>query len=723
MDFKAIFIDYFKKCVSEDRAINIHEMQAIAKGNENIANQSFRELCEEGIITGKLSLTEFEPGIKLENFEKISLTPKGIDYIKREIENENSIDPFSKINSAFSTYQKNINNISKNFYNISSAKQLRELKDNLPQISNVPLDMRNSFTIEQLEQINKTYSSIARQVENLYGNSHVKSLQNYLNTIECNKKSLSELMKQPPNTLYQEITAQPLEEKTYTFKGILGQNCGDVEKYIDSSKQLQVQEDVVSRGIKVLRGYAKASVLYKASKTEYDYQRQIYDVHVDSIKNFLLQMKDSAKYLPEVTLVARKNYNLTKFELSKSLSAKVKGQISNLNYFVLTVEGKNLYRIDGNHRIEAAYQVFNETSKDILIPFSIILWNQNDYLDKDTAELAKIEEEQKENEAFLFYFLNSKAKKLDLEENIKGIICADSNRWRDADLNIANKNLSLMRQFKNQLNTQLYLNSELCKENSLKQIAEILELINDKSIDLEKFNKILKLTNILLNKDPSIELKKMKLYCKLVFYVAYKHLNEENSLRILHNLENWVKKYNFDNTTFENPILLYKNAEKTNNLAPINIFVAMAYEPNLIDSVTEWINIAIKNIEEMKPHYKGRINLHPIMKHRGYNIDLMDDIMRKIEDCSIFIAEISPCQRKNGDKDIFCDANPNVMYELGIAHHLKKPIILMRENSNFPNVPSDIQEKYRNTYDRDNSKAAREIIENAIMAILEDYYE
>ena len=47
----------------------------------------------------------------------------------------------------------------------------------------------------------------------------------------------------------------------------------------------------------------------------------------------------------------------------------------------------------------------------------------------------------------------------------------------------------------------------------------------------------------------------------------------------------------------------------------------------------------------------------------------------------------------------------------------------MRENSNFPNVPSDIQEKYRNTYDRDNSKAAREIIENAIMAILEDYYE
>lgn len=71
---------------------------------------------------------------------------------------------------------------------------------------------------------------------------------------------------------------------------------------------------------------------------------------------------------------------------------------------------------------------------------------------------------------------------------------------------------------------------------------------------------------------------------------------------------------------------------------------------------------------------------------------------------------------------MICDANPNVMYELGIAYKLKKPIILMRENSSIPQVPSDIQEKYRNSYNRNDSQGTREIIQKAINNILEDYY-
>lgn len=62
------------------------------------------------------------------------------------------------------------------------------------------------------------------------------------------------------------------------------------------------------------------------------------------------------------------------------------------------------------------------------------------------------------------------------------------------------------------------------------------------------------------------------------------------------------------------------------------------------------------------------------------------------------------------------------MYELGIAYKLKKPIILMRENSSIPQVPSDIQEKYRNSYNRNDSQGTREIIQKAINNILEDYY-
>ena len=46
----------------------------------------------------------------------------------------------------------------------------------------------------------------------------------------------------------------------------------------------------------------------------------------------------------------------------------------------------------------------------------------------------------------------------------------------------------------------------------------------------------------------------------------------------------------------------------------------------------------------------------------------------------------------------------------------------MRENSSIPQVPSDIQEKYRNSYNRNDSQGTREIIQKAINNILEDYY-
>lgn len=266
------------------------------------------------------------------------------------------------------------------------------------------------------------------------------------------------------------------------------------------------------------------------------------------------------------------------------------------------------------------------------------------------------------------------------------------------------------------------LHNDFCNNEPLKQISEILEKINE-DIELNKFVKIVKIMNNLLAADCWQNLKKFEFYCQLIFYVAYKHEDETECRQILNNLEYWVEKYNFDNTTFDNPILLYNNAQKTNNVDPINIFVAMPFDDIHINNFTEWIETAIKNIEENKPQYKGRIHLYEIMRHRGYNIDLMDDIMEKINNCSIFIAEISPCKYTFEDKQILCDANPNVMYELGIAYNLKKPIILMRESSDFPKVPSDIQEKYRNTYNRSNTKTTREIIENTISAILEDYYD
>ena len=69
---------------------------------------------------------------------------------------------------------------------------------------------------------------------------------------------------------------------------------------------------------------------------------------------------------------------------------------------------------------------------------------------------------------------------------------------------------------------------------------------------------------------------------------------------------------------------------------------------------------------------------------------LIDDIMQKINECSIFIADISSYETAEG---VICDANPNVMYELGIAETLlgaHRTILLCDENTPVDKVAFDI---------------------------------
>lgn len=453
----------------------------------------------------------------------------------------------------------------------------------------------------------------------------------------------------------------------------------------------------MKNGLRVLRGYANSSILAFASqKDSKKYQREENKEHLEAIENFIEKIRPSAKYLPEVTLVARGYENLEKIKLSGKLNDAQQGELDNLEYYKLTVNINQLFRVDGNHRLEAL------KTGNYYIPYSIIIW-EDDKINPD-------------DEAFLFYFLNAKARKLTTEENLKGLVNATT--WEDYELIEANKYIPHLKFLKEQFGKNPLLNTIFCNNEPIKLIAELLENI-DANIDINEFKQTVICMGQLLIKNLWPSLLQFKFYCQLLFYVAYKTKSLEHAIDTLNNLESWVAKYNFDNTTFDDPILLYNNAVKTNNLNPINIFVAMRYDEININNFTEWIETAIKNIEETKPKYKGRLYLNKIMTHRGYNIDLIDDIMQKIKECSIFIADISPFKNVEG---VICDANPNVMYELGIAYKLKKPIVLMREGSIFPSVPSDIQEKYRNLYNKSDSQGTREILQNAISNILEDFY-
>ena len=766
MDFKTIFLDHFQKCLNEGSGIETAALRDIASANTASANAALKELMQEGIVASIPEVAIDKINMPISECNKFKLTEKGIDFIKQRSAGYEQKNKFSYIDAYSNAYKKILENfpqetinsafraaelqknIATHFYpaleqyrailsstpwdTINSAKALSDLQAHMPRLDTSQLDIQFSFTPEQIQQITNTYASISEIVKSQYNGKSKKALSSFLDEVDKAQKEIAG-SEEVPNI--KAAASGEENTKTFTFEGILGQNCGNVvEPSPEDEKRIQVKGFKVNDGLRVLRGFAKASDLYDASEPDIDnYQREVNETHLNGLKKFISEINTAGKYLPELTFVARGGYELFRPEWGWQLRGTQLGNFKNLEFYKIKFDGKKLYRIDGNHRLEALYQL-SQQGQEYYIPFSIILYGKQvhfvgpdqehelDDFDSD-GSYAHVDDEEakriKDNEAFLFYFLNAKAKRLTTEENYKGLVGAN---WQDHEISIANHNIVLLKHL-NRIIKENILSYNFCNNEPLKQITEILDKINE-PIDSDSFKEIIRRTNDLLAKNRWSQLKEFNFYCQLIFYIAYKHDDIGKCSTILDSLEDWVKKYNFDNTTFDDPILLYNNAAKTNNLDPINIFVAMPYDEENIGNFTEWINNAINRLDGKYAKYKDRLKLNPIMSKRGYALDLIDNIMDEISECGIFIADISPCILKDGNLDIKCDANPNVMYELGIAHNLKKPIILMREEIPFTKkVPSDIQEKYRIGYKRSDTRQSQQDIQDAIKSVLDDFFE
>lgn len=859
MDFYSIFLDYFKKCVKDNSPIELEEMIGMANGKEQSANSALEELRQKGIINLKPKMNVFQPGTRLENFESITLTEKGLNEIKQlifkgnpefesieanksdrllekiiekeknrisqlsaEDKNKEIIEKilsyFKFLNSDIQNYpdgkiksseiKEKIKNIVSKYYASIAAIKASQITNNMkiegyitfiykknapekykinnlltskgasyleqlekdyeeklenyckendikfpdPICSNVVkfLEIINNYpTQKALEVVQNIYKNFSNeQLAELIKNANIavraaQSIPN-INTITFSPNVIDEVKEDKDDKEGNETKGNN-KEKTYTFEGILGQNCGDYITIDDSNKDDRLpdriihektgQHFIVKNGIKVLRGFAKASDLYLASEPDKkNYQREEDDVHLNELSEFISEMNPSGKYLPELTFVARGGYELCRPDWGKKLTGTQLGFFKNSNYYQLHLNGTKLYRIDGNHRSEALQKLSTE-QKEYYIPFAIILMGKQVLFDDtDPVEsslglefsgnygLVDNQDEKKiiDMEAFLFYFLNAKAKRLTTEENYRGLISSD---WQNHEIEIANKNIILL-QHLNKLLEDNILHNDFCNNEPLKQISEILEKINE-DIELNKFVKIVKIMNNLLAADRWQNLKKFEFYCQLIFYVAYKHEDETECKQILNNLEYWVEKYNFDNATFDNPILLYNNAQKTNNVNPINVFVAMPYySDGAIDDFNDQFRTLKDELEDKYPELIDRFNIYEIMKHRGYAIDIQQRIIDQIKSANIFIADISECICQKGSKKVDSHANPNVMYELGIAQsQAYTEIILLKNKKDKIEVPSDIITKYHNKFEFDNKVAMRKKLFEAIENILKDKFE
>lgn len=544
----------------------------------------------------------------------------------------------------------------------SNAKILKTIKNSPTQkaIESVQ-NFHKIFSNEQLTELIKKANIADRAAQSITNINPITLSPNVIDEVKKDKEGNE---------------TKDNKEKTYTFEGILGQNCGEIVQTTgEDEKRIQIKGFKVKDGIRILRGFAKSSILAEYSKPDNNYQRNENNNHLNSLKSFMKDIKTSAKYLPEVTLVARGYQKLEPIKLSGKLSDTQQGELENLEYWKLTVNKEQLFRIDGNHRLEAT------KDKDYYIPFSIIIWENN----HNSAD----------DEAFLFYFLNSKAKKLETEENLKGLV--DAKTWNNKELEKANILLPYIRHFKHNFEDHKLFNKTYYKdknnnENAKTQILNVLEVIQketddlDLPFDIEAFEEYIKNTQEILSQKERFKYlrKQFRNFPQFVFYTLYKKYGDvEEALRFINATNKWAEFYKHDSNSFIYPNKMFHNAEKQLG-KKINIFVAMPYYSNVI--VTQFNKTFTSMVDELKQEeelLKDKLNLYPIMTYKAESTDILANMDKQIGECDIFVADIS----NHGENKV----NPNVMFELGRVYDKKNFILIRNQNNDINESAFDIK--------------------------------
>lgn len=508
-----------------------------------------------------------------------------------------------------------------------------------------------------------------------------------------------------------------------------------------------------------VRGFAPLGDLAKMSKADYSYQRDLISKQETTIKKFL---KESPHlFFPEVILGHHVEYDYSlpkakqglqpisiiesgsKFESntqkikfsSKKSSYKDKHDSRNKSeiqivdieidddYLSECIKNSNqpFSRIDGNHRLSA---VTNRKSDEEIkrrdTPFCIVLFQStiSEITTPDGSTKKLIQSNGEKFEKVVFHNINTKSVPLTSEENLRVIIEDETNfkneelkkefGWKYVAVRELNKIIptthlediypNLNAAFLCFEDDTLYKLSVLSKiidfllaENQIPKNKDSIEKIK---IGLRKVNQefgnhdLLKSSknSAFLIAGLSIELDSKKQLKHFVQWVSKHHLAELNEVTAKSLLDIYLKIYT----------------------QSIDVFVAMKYfGEEEIASYNNIYNRAVKRIKDENPDIN--IKLLKIMTHNGATKNIISKMIKEIEKCSIFIADIT-------------ERNPNVAYELGYARSMSKPSIIIQKHDDDTEVPFDYAQDFRKTY----NIAAPDTLENIayadIKAILETEY-
>ena len=447
-------------------------------------------------------------------------------------------------------------------------------------------------------------------------------------------------------------------------------------------------EDVF-RGVTIFRGYATLKTLAKLSAST-SYQRDKDPDRIDAIKDYI--SNSSYVFYPELILgwqldnpdairIIKEEENTSSVSLNNGIKIKkAKFKFKSLplgeepKTKVVTIEipdsiNETIFnRIDGNHRLSVVDKIKDETGTydseicNQIVPFSLIIQSKSDVADKF--------------ESAYFYLINSKAKALTTEENLKAIFKADhftkgekkellsidSDSVIDAigvcAYKLSQSNLSVVNKMFDGCVYSLSYN--ICREfdnPDIEAIISAISYINDEYYLGE-----------------STDFTSSYVYALIKVRVGYRNLYERfKKWARSHHLEN---KEGISSNTIWTMFNTMINSEQ-------KVFIAMPYfkkhdenEPDE-ELMNDYRDIYKRCFESITEETGIPIHMFPIMNDEGLSEDMIDNIMDEIENCDIFIADIT-------------NSNPNVLYELGRAHALKKNTIIVKSDADSK-TSSDIR--------------------------------
>jgi nucleoside 2-deoxyribosyltransferase len=453
-----------------------------------------------------------------------------------------------------------------------------------------------------------------------------------------------------------------------------------------------------------LRGFAKIKDLARVSKADYTYQRNPIDR--SDISDFL--EKQTYLFFPEVILgykvKSKGSESAIKLiqEGKKAKSEEGTFTIKKINgetekYVTIEIDeainSQPFSRIDGNHRLLAAEKSTNPKVENMVAPYCLLLGEDTTDFDKATK--------------VFFHNINTKTIPLTSEENLRVLIDDEKNFTNDELVEIfGGKHPIKTRELVDKAKPEIFGNIQHIIKDQYRTYLNntfwhLLEDGEDENKIIDKVVNSLQAVNTLYGSEPQL---KANDSLGILTAFLYYHVKDESAKFDM--FKNWILNnqiFNAKEVSVKSIINIFDNIIASE----MKVFVAM---PFFDEKVIEDYNYIYSNtIKKIAENYSINISLYPIMNNKGATQDQIQDIINKIKECKICIADIT-------------DNNPNVSYEMGWARALKKDVIIVKRKGSVEPKSDYKNDTYHEYDDSARSTDLARIISENIIEVLEKNY-